>query len=236
MLKTRLAADRGHADHGWLNSFHTFSFGGYHDPDFNGFRSLRVINEDRVEPDQGFGRHPHDNMEILSYVIEGALEHKDSMGTGSVIKPGDVQVMSAGMGVAHSEFNPSKKEKVHFLQIWMFPDKRNLSPRYDQKHFTVEDKLNRLRLIGSKDGREGSLIIHQDIDLFGSVLEKGKTLEQSLRPHSGFWLQMIKGELEVNGSKLTAGDALYGEKEKTLALTAKSDSEFLLFDIGKFEH
>jgi redox-sensitive bicupin YhaK (pirin superfamily) len=235
MMKTRHSQDRGLADHGWLKSYHTFSFSGYHDPDFNGFRSLRVINEDRVEPGEGFGRHPHDNMEILSYVIEGALEHQDSMGTGSVIKSGDVQVMSAGTGVAHSEFNSSKKEKVHFLQIWMFPDKRNLPPRYDQKHFTHEDKLNRLRLIGSKDGREESLVIHQDIDLYASVLEKGKNLEQALRLNSGFWLQMIKGELEVNGSKLTAGDAVYGEKEKALSLSAKTDSEFLLFDIGKFD-
>jgi redox-sensitive bicupin YhaK (pirin superfamily) len=232
MLKTRLSNERGHAGHGWLESYHTFSFSGYHDPDFNGFRSLRVINEDRVEPGEGFGRHPHDNMEILSYVIEGALEHQDSMGTGSIIKPGDVQVMSAGTGVAHSESNPSKKEKVHFLQIWMFPDKRNLTPRYDQKHFTDQDKLNRLRLVASKDGREGSLVIHQDIELYASLLEKGKTLEQALRPDSGFWLQVIKGELKVNGTGLKAGDAVYGEKEKALSLSAKGDSEFLLFDIG----
>jgi hypothetical protein len=157
------------------------------------------------------------------------------MGTGSLIKPGDVQVMSAGTGVAHSEFNPSKKEKVHFLQIWMVPDKRNLPPRYDQKHFTDEDKLNRLRLVASKDGREGSLVIHQDIELYASLLQKGKTLEQALRPESGFWLQVIKGELAVNGTGLKAGDAVYGEKEKALSLAAKGDSEFLLFDIGKFE-
>jgi redox-sensitive bicupin YhaK (pirin superfamily) len=233
MLKTRLSQDRGQADHGWLKSFHTFSFAGYHDPEFHGFRSLRVINEDRVEPGQGFGRHPHDNMEILSYVLEGNLEHKDSMGTGSVIKPGDVQVMSAGTGITHSEFNPSSKEKVHFLQIWMFPDKRGLAPRYDQKHFSNEDKKNRLKLIGSKEGRDGSVVIHQDIDLFASRLGAGKKLDYKIRSGSGFWLQVIAGDLEVNKTKLKAGDAAYGEEEETLTLKAGQESEFLLFDIGK---
>src|ERR1039458_9895153 len=220
MLKTRYSKDRGHAQHGWLESYHTFSFAGYQDPQFEGFRSLRVINEDRVEPGQGFGKHPHDNMEILSYVIEGALEHKDSMGTGSVIKPGDVQVMGAGTGITHSEFNPSPKEKVHFLQIWMLPDKGALKPRYSQKHFSNEDKKDRLKLIGSNEGREGSVVIHQNIDLYASLLGPGKSLQYKIRPGSGFWLQMVEGELEVNGSKLKAGDALYSDDEKALTLKA----------------
>ncbi len=233
MLKTRLSQDRGHADHGWLESYHTFSFAGYYDPEYHGFRSLRVINEDRVQPGQGFGRHPHDNMEILSYVLEGNLEHKDSMGTGSVIKPGDVQVMSAGTGITHSEFNPSPKEKVHFLQIWMFPDKQGLKPRYDQKHFSEEDKKDKLLLIGSKQGRDGSVVIHQDIDLFASRLGPGKNLQYQIRPGSGFWLQVIEGGLEVNGTKLKAGDAVYGKEEKALEVKANKESEFLLFDVGK---
>jgi len=233
MLKTRLSQDRMHSDHGWLKSYHTFSFADHYDPEFHGFRSLRVINEDRVEPGQGFGRHPHDNMEILSYVLEGQLEHKDSMGTGSVIKPGDVQVMSAGTGITHSEFNPSPQEKVHFLQIWMFPDKKGLKPRYDQKHYSAEDKKDRLKLIGSKEGRNGSVVIHQDIDLFASRLGSGKKLEYKPRSGSGFWLQVVEGEVEVNGTKLQAGDAAYGEDEKALTLKAGKESEFLLFDIGK---
>jgi len=231
-MNLRLSQERGHADHGWLNSYHTFSFAGYYDPRFHGFRSLRVINEDRVEPGQGFGRHPHDNMEILSYVLEGKLEHKDSMGTGSVIQPGDVQVMSAGTGITHSEFNPSEKEKVHFLQIWMFPDKPGLTPRYDQKHFSDEDKKDKLLLIGSKQGRDGSVVIHQDIELYASLLGAGKKLGYEPRKNSGFWLQMVEGELDVNGKKLKAGDAAYGEDEKALDLKAGKDAHFLLFDIG----
>jgi hypothetical protein len=233
MVKARLSQDRGIADHGWLKSFHTFSFGEYYDPEFHGFRTLRVLNEDRVEPGQGFGRHPHENMEILSYVIEGNLEHKDSMGTGSVIKAGDVQVMSAGAGITHSEFNPSAKDKAHFLQIWMFPDQKGLKPRYDQKHFSNEDKQDRLRLIGSKEGRDGSVVIHQDIDLYTSRLGKGKDLSYSIRFGSGFWLQVVEGELKANGTKLRAGDALYGEDDDSLELQSDTDSEFLLFDIGK---
>lgn len=232
MMKLRLSDERGHADHGWLESYHTFSFAGYYDPGFQGFRSLRVINEDRVEPGQGFGRHPHDNMEILSYVLEGKLEHQDSMGTGSVIKPGDVQVMSAGTGITHSEFNPSPQEKVHFLQIWMFPDRQGLKPRYDQKHFSDQAKKDKLLLIGSKQGREGSVVIHQDIDLFASRPASGKKLDYEPRPGSGFWLQMVEGETQVNGKKLKAGDAAYGEGEKKLQIEAGKDSEFLLFDIG----
>ncbi|HVM31697.1 MAG TPA: pirin family protein [bacterium] len=234
MLKTRLSQERGQADHGWLKSFYTFSFADYQDPGFNGFRALRVINEDRVEPGQGFGRHPHDNMEILSYVLEGSLEHKDSMGTGSVLKPGDVQVMSAGTGVAHSEFNPSWLEPVHFLQIWMFPDARNLKPRYDQKHFPEGDKKDRLLLIASKSGREGSVVIHQDIELYASKLSAGKKLEAPLREGSGFWLQLVEGQLSVQGQILSSGDALYGEGEKALEIKAGRDSHFLLFDLGPF--
>ena len=234
MIKTRLSSERGHADHGWLNSYHTFSFAGYHDPGFNGFRALRVINEDSVLPAEGFGRHGHDNMEILSYVLEGALEHKDSMGTGSVLKPGDVQVMSAGTGITHSEFNHSDQEGLHFLQIWMFPGKRNLKPRYDEKHFSKADKKDQLRLIASKSGKDSSLIVHQDIELYASVLEKGKKLTAPLREGSGFWLQLIEGKLEVNEASLETGDAVYGEGEKALEIKAGQDSHFLLFDLGPF--
>jgi len=234
MLKIRLSDERGHANHGWLDSYHTFSFANYYDPQFVGFRSLLVINEDRVEPAQGFGKHGHHNMEILSYVIEGALEHKDSIGTGSVIRPGDVQIMSAGTGVQHSEFNGSKSEKVHFLQIWMHPDEKGLKPRYDEKHFSPTQKTNVLKLIGSKTGRDDSIIIHQDIDLYASILESGYKVEHHVRSGSGAWIQLIKGALQVNGTPMKAGDGVAIEDESHLTLTAELPSEFLLFDIGKF--
>lgn len=235
MLKIRLSEDRGHAQHGWLDSHHTFSFANYHDPRFVGFRSLLVINEDRVEPAQGFGRHGHQDMEILSYVIEGALEHKDSMGTGSVLKPGDVQVMSAGTGVLHSEFNGSKTEKVHFLQIWMHPDQKRLKPRYEEKHFSLEQKTNRLKLIGSKTGRDGSVVIHQDIDLYASILEPQQRVEHTIRNGSGVWVQIIHGSVNVNGTQMKAGDGLAVEEETKLTLVGDTNSEFLLFDIGQFD-
>jgi redox-sensitive bicupin YhaK (pirin superfamily) len=235
MLKVRLSDERGHFDHGWLKTYHTFSFADYYDPQFVHFRSLRVINEDRVAPAEGFDEHPHEDMEILTYVMSGALEHKDSMGTGSVIKPGDVQIMSAGTGITHSEFNHSKTEAVHLLQIWMMPNERKLKPRYDQKFFGVEDKHNRLKLIGSQKGRDGSIVIHQDIDLYASVVDAGTKLEFAPRKYSGVWIQMIHGSVEVNGTVLKAGDAISAQDEAKLSLYADAKSEFLLFDIGPFE-
>ena len=235
MMKVRLAEERGHANHGWLDSHHTFSFANYYDPAFLGFRSLLVINEDRVQPGQGFGKHGHEDMEILSYVVEGSLEHKDSMGTGSVLKPGDVQVMSAGTGVLHSEFNGSKTERVHFLQIWMHPDEKKLKPRYEEMHFSPEHKTNRLKLIGSKTGREGSVTIHQDIDLYASILEPKQRVEHMIWQGRGAWLQMMGGSIEVNGTTLKAGDGLAVEDESKLLILGNVRSEFLLFDIGYFD-
>ncbi|HTB23035.1 MAG TPA: pirin family protein [bacterium] len=232
MMKIRLSEDRELAQHGWLESRHTFSFANYYDPRFTGFRSLIVINEDRVDPGHGFGRHSHADMEILSYVIEGALEHKDSTGSGSILKPGDVQIISAGTGIAHSEFNASKSEAVHFLQIWMVPGENGLKPGYAEKHFSDEAKTNTLKLIGSKSGREGSVKIHQDIDLYASILEPGKSLELPLRQGRGAWLQLIYGALKLNGSPMKSGDGLAVDGEKTLSITADFRSEFLLFDIA----
>ena len=235
MIKIRLSEERGHAQHGWLDSHHTFSFANYYDPKFVGFRSLLVINEDRVAAGQGFGTHGHRDMEILSYVIEGALEHKDNMGTGSVLRQGDVQVMSAGTGVQHSEFNGSKTEKVHFLQIWVHPDEKGLKPRYAEKHFSTEHKTNRLKLIASKTGKDESLIIHQNIFLFASILQSGHRLEHSLASGSGAWLQLIRGSIQVNGTIMKAGDGLAIEDESKLEILSQIDSEFLFFEIAAFD-
>ena len=188
MIALRKAADRFHTEIGWLDSRHTFSFGEHYDPRYEGFRSLRVINEDRVAPGQGFGTHGHRDMEIISYVLEGALEHKDSIGTGSVIRPGDVQVMSAGTGIRHSEFNHSKTEPVHFLQIWVVPDREGIAPRYEQKTFSDADKRSRLRLVGSSDGRDGSVIIHQDVELFAAILNAGEQVTLPLSTGRKAWL------------------------------------------------
>jgi quercetin 2,3-dioxygenase len=234
MMKIRLSEDRAHVQHGWLDSRHTFSFANYYDPNFVGFRSLLVINEDRVDPGRGFGKHGHDNMEILSYVIEGALAHEDSLGSGSVLKPGDVQIISAGTGIAHSEFNGSKSEKVHFLQIWMLPEKQGLKPGYEEKHFTDGQKTNRLKLIGSKNGRDGSVSILRDIDHYASILEPGNKLEHPLRQGRGAWLQLIYGAVDVNGTAMKSGDGFAVEDEKSLSILADSRSEFLLFDIAAF--
>lgn len=232
MMKIRRSQDRGHAQHGWLDSHHTFSFADYFDPRFVGFRSLLVINEDRVEGGRGFGKHSHEDMEILSYVVEGGLEHQDSLGAGSVLRPGDVQVISAGTGIAHSEFNASKNETVHFLQIWIVPNEQRLKPTYDEKHFSAKDKTNVLKLIGSKGGRDGSLALRQDVELFASILEAGQGLNPVIRQGSGVWLQMISGALEVNGMALKAGDGVSSEDEKKLSILAVERAEFLLFDLG----
>lgn len=232
MIKVRPAAERGHANHGWLDSRHTFSFANYYDPRFMGFRDLRVINEDRVAPGQGFGTHGHRDMEILSYVIEGGLEHRDSMGNGEVIRPHEWQRMTAGTGVRHSEFNASETEKVHFLQIWILPEKDNLTPGYEQKMFAPEEKTGKLKLVASKGGDDGSLNINQDVRLYNGILPAGTELKQELAAGRNAWVQIIKGELEINGVKLTAGDGAAVSEETLLTFKANQDSEVLLFDLA----
>ena len=232
MITIRKAGDRGHAEHGWLDSRHTFSFADYFDQDQMGFRTLRVINEDRVEPGQGFGTHPHRDMEIISYVLEGALEHKDSMGTSSVIRPGEVQRMSAGTGVLHSEYNPSRAEPVHFLQIWIFPEKKNLKPGYEQKAFPAGERTNRLRLVASRDGRDGSLTIHQDAELYTSLLSKGNAVSHPLGSGRFAWVQVARGSVTLNGEALSTGDGARVSGEKALELKATSNAEVLLFDLN----
>jgi redox-sensitive bicupin YhaK (pirin superfamily) len=233
MIKLRPAAARGHADHGWLNSHHTFSFADYFDPANMGFGDLRVINEDRVAPGGGFGTHGHRDMEIFSYVVEGELAHKDSMGNGSVIRPGDIQIMSAGTGVRHSEFNGSDSNPVHFLQIWLMPAENGATPRYDERRFTEEDKLNRLRLILSPDARDGSAAIRQDASIYASVLEPGESVETRLAAGRQAWVQVVKGAVDVNGVSAAAGDGLAITDESALAIKANEKSEFLFFDLAQ---
>lgn len=235
MITTRPAAERGHFDHGWLNTYHTFSFADYHDPRHTHFRGLRVINEDTVQPGGGFGTHPHRDMEIITYILQGAVAHKDSMGTGSIIVPGDVQRMSAGTGVLHSEFNHSRDELVHLLQIWIFPSERGLKPSYEQKTFTAEEKLNRLRLVASPDASEGSVILHSDARIYGSLLGPGASVTHALAQERGAWIQVVSGAIEVNGKRLAAGDGAAIENEKLLTITGRAESgrsEFLLFDLA----
>lgn len=230
MISIRRAGERGHFDHGWLNTFHTFSFADYHDPDHMGFQSLRVINEDRVAPGQGFGAHRHRDMEIVSYVLEGALAHRDSMGNSGVIRPGDVQRMSAGTGVQHSEFNGSESEPVHFLQIWILPRERGVAPGYEQKAFPIESKRGRLRLVGSPDGRDGSVTIRQDVSLYAGVLD-GDAVRHVLAPERHAWVQVARGEIDLNGNALAAGDGAAISDERELRIAGKG-SELLLFDLG----
>ncbi len=228
----RNARERGHANHGWLDSFHTFSFAGYHDAKHMGFGPLRVINEDRVKPGMGFGTHGHEDMEIISYVLEGALEHRDSIGTGSVIRPGDVQVMTAGAGIRHSEFNHSKSADVHFLQIWIIPDTDGLTPRYDQKSFPDAEKRGRLRLVASKEGRDGSLLIHQDADVYAALLKDRESLSHEIRKGRGIWVQVARGAVDVNGASVSAGDGIAIGDEKSLTIASRSgDAEILVFDL-----
>jgi hypothetical protein len=229
-ITIRRAAERGGANHGWLDTKHTFSFADYYDPQFMGFRALRVINEDKVAPNRGFGRHPHADMEILTYVLEGELAHQDSMGNGSVIKPGDVQRMSAGTGVTHSEMNPSKTTPVHFLQIWIMPDRRGHTPSYDQKAFP--DRQGKLRVVASPDGRDGSIAIHQDAVLEVGVLKPGDAVEHALGKNRFAWIQVARGAVEVDGQKLAAGDGASVTGEGTLHLTAATDTEVLVFDLA----
>ncbi len=232
MITVRPAAERGTADLGWLDSRHTFSFGDYYDPKQMGFGPLRVINEDRVRPGAGFDTHGHKDMEIISYVLEGALEHKDSIGTGSVIRPGDVQIMSAGTGIRHSEFNHSKTEPVHFLQIWVLPDRRGLAPRYDQKTFAESEKRGQLRLVGSPDGRDGSILIHQDVEIYDALLGMSDTVRHPLPTGRKSWVQVVRGAVDVNGKAAGAGDGIAIEGEAALTITSRADgSEILVFDL-----
>ena len=232
MITLRKAQDRGHAQHGWLDSWHTFSFGDYHDPKHMGFRALRVINEDRVDAGKGFPTHSHRDMEILSYVLEGALEHRDSMGNGSVMKPGDVQRMTAGQGVGHSEFNGSKTEPVHFLQIWILPEKRNLQPGYEQKHFPKADLQGKLRVVASRAGANGAVKVHQDVTLLAGHFADGGAATYALAPGRHAWLHVARGQVKVNGHELAAGDALQASDEVMLEISAGRDAEVLLFDLS----
>jgi redox-sensitive bicupin YhaK (pirin superfamily) len=232
MMTIRPALERGHAQHGWLDSRHTFSFADYYDQAHMGFRALRVINDDRVEAAQGFGAHPHRDMEIISYVLEGAIEHKDSMGTGSVIKRGDVQRMSAGTGVRHSEYNASKTEPVHFLQIWLMPSERGLKPSYEQKAFSDEDKRGKLRVVASPDGRNGSVTIHSDAVLHAGLFDKGESAELTLREGRHAWVQIARGKARVNGRELEEGDGASLSEEPSVKIEGVAGGEVLVFDLG----
>ena len=232
MITLRKSGERGHANYGWLDTYHTFSFNTYYDPAHMNFRDLRVINEDRVQPGRGFGTHPHEDMEILTYVLAGALEHKDSMGTGSIIRPGDVQRTSAGTGITHSEFNPSRSEPVHLLQIWIFPEQLGLKPSYEQKTFPEGARRGRLRLVASADAREGSLTIHQDVDLYASVLETGERVTHTLSQGRHAWLQVTRGAVSLNGQAVGAGDGGAVSNERALEIRGDVPSELLLFDLA----
>ena len=232
MIQIRKAADRGHFDHGWLDTYHTFSFGDYYAPDQMGFRSLRVMNEDRVQPGRGFGMHGHRDMEIVTYVVSGALEHKDSMGNGSVIRAGQLQRMTAGTGVRHSEFNPSEKEWVHLYQIWLLPERKGLQPSYEELALDDDDKRDRFRLVASPNGADGSLTIHQDARLYLASLSPGQTISHDLEIGRAGWLQVIRGNVNVLGSDLAAGDAAAVASEKVVSVTADTASEVLLFDLA----
>jgi quercetin 2,3-dioxygenase len=231
MITVRKSEERGHFDHGWLNTYHTFSFADYYDPQFNGFRTLRVINEDRVRPGVGFGTHGHRDMEIISYVLEGRLGHKDSMGNGSVITPGEVQRMSAGTGVMHSEMNPSDAEPVHFLQIWIVPERRGITPSYEQVRFEPEELRGRLRLVASPDSEDGSVLIHQDVRLYAAQLDDGASVTHDFAQGRYGWLQVARGTATLNGVELRAGDgaAIAGERSVTIGGTG---AEVLLFDLN----
>ncbi|MGH7858942.1 MAG: pirin family protein [Candidatus Binatia bacterium] len=232
MIQIRGGDERGHEEHGWLESYHTFSFADYHDPRFMGFRALRVINEDRVQPGRGFGTHSHRDMEIVSYVLEGALEHKDSMGTSSVIRPGEVQRMTAGTGVAHSEFNHSRTDVVHLLQIWILPEEKGLPPSYEQRAFPESERTDELRLVASGDGRDGSVRIRQDVDLYACLLSSGVTLEHPLLAGRHAWLQVTRGSVSVNGEVLSAGDGAAISDEGSARISARERGEVLLFDLA----
>ncbi|MGB7443636.1 MAG: pirin family protein [Coleofasciculaceae cyanobacterium] len=231
MITVRKAQERGHANHGWLDSYHTFSFANYYDPKQMGFRSLRVINEDRVSPGAGFGTHGHRDMEIITYVLSGALEHKDSIGNGSVIRPGDVQRMSAGTGITHSEYNHSQNEPVHFLQIWLLPEGKGNSPSYEQHNFSLAKEPGKLRLVASKDGKNGALSVGQNVELYAALLQKGDRITHSLEPQRYGWLQVARGKVTLNGVSLNIGDGAAMSEETDIVIEATTDTEILLFDL-----
>jgi quercetin 2,3-dioxygenase len=232
MITIRRSQDRGHANHGWLDTYHTFSFSSYQDPAHMGFRKLRVINEDRVAPGAGFPTHPHRDMEIITVVLDGAIEHRDSMGNGSIIRPGDVQRMTAGTGVTHSEFNPLQDKGLHFLQIWILPDQTRLKPSYEQKQFPESERSGKLRLIASRDGSDASITVHQDVKLYASLLSPGQAVDHSLASGRHAWLQVTRGEVVLNGEPLRAGDGASVSDVSALHIEAKSAAEFILFDLA----
>jgi redox-sensitive bicupin YhaK (pirin superfamily) len=232
MIRIRKAADRGHFDHGWLDTYHTFSFADYYDPAHMGFRSLRVMNDDRVQPGQGFGMHGHRDMEIVTYVLDGALAHKDSMGNGSTIKAGQLQRMTAGTGVRHSEFNPSPSEEVHLYQIWLLPDTMGLRPGYEELALNAAEKSGRFRLVASPDGAEGSLTIHQDARLYLATLSPGQSVAQDIEPGRGGWLQVLRGDINLAGKTLSAGDGAAVTDESAISVQAVTASEVLLFNLA----
>ena len=232
MIKIRKSTERGHLNFGWLDTYHTFSFGEYYDPRNMGFRTLRVINEDFVSPGRGFPTHGHSDMEIITYILAGALEHRDSMGNGSVIRPGDVQRMSAGTGVRHSEKNPSAEESVHLLQIWILPAEQGIRPGYEQKSFAEDERRGRLRLVASPDGGEGSVTIHQDARLYATLLAAGQSVEHELGPGRHAWAQVASGAVEINGQSLAQGDGAAASEEERLVIKASESAEVLLFDLN----
>lgn len=232
MIIIRPREDRGRTALGWLDSRHTFSFGDYNDPDHMGFRALRVINEDRVIPGAGFPPHAHRDMEIVTYVLDGALEHKDTLGTSSVILPGEVQRMSAGTGIRHSEYNHSPSARVHFLQIWILPEKDGLAPGYEQRAFAAEEKRGRLRLVAARDGRDGSVTLHQDVDLYASLLEQGEKIALDLRPGRYVWLQLARGQIKIGGASMKEGDGAAIGQEPRVEIEGEAEAELLLFDLA----
>ncbi len=232
MIQVRKAKDRGHANHGWLETYHTFSFSTYQDPQHMRFRSLRVMNEDVVAPGQGFGTHPHNDMEIVTYVLEGALEHRDSMGNGEVLRPGEFQRMTAGTGITHSEFNPSASESVHLYQIWLLPDRRGLEPSYEQKRFAENERHNRLRLVASNDAADGSLLIHQDARIYLSKIDAGNEIEHGLLENRHAWLQVLRGTVSLNGLELGTSDGAAVSDTRALTVRAHADAEIMLFDLA----
>ncbi len=232
MITIRRAAERGHFNHGWLDTYHTFSFDQYFDRDHMAFRSLRVINEDRVEPGVGFPTHSHRDMEIITYILEGALRHQDSMGNGSIIEPGDVQRMTAGTGVAHSEFNPSQSQSVHLLQIWILPNRKGLTPGYEQKAFSEEERKGGLRLIASSDGRAGSVTINQDASIYATILEQGEAAKHELVSGRHAWIQVARGSITLNGEKLGQGDGAAISDETELRIEGSDRCEVLVFDLA----
>lgn len=231
MIQLRQADQRGHANHGWLDTYHTFSFASYQDPRHMQFRALRVMNEDRVAPGGGFGTHPHRDMEIVTYVLSGALEHRDSMGNGEVLRPGEFQRMSAGTGITHSEFNPSSTEPVHLYQIWLLPERKGIEPSYEQKAFPSDGRRNRLQLVASRDAAEGSLRIHQDARIYLGELEAGTTLQHELAPGRHAWLQVLRGGITLNDVELRTSDGAAISEETSLAIEASEDAEIMLFDL-----